>query len=182
MEDLNLIQIVLLAVWLMLPASLANPAAAIASYLCGSFKPIDFGKTMGKNRILGDGKTIEGFIYGVSFGIFVAIFQNYLAPFWNLPVFPLIVIFTLPVGSLVGDLIASFFKRRFNIKRGQALPLIDQLDFVFGAWLLTIIFDSSWFFSNFVLLIMIATLTLTPILHLLFNVVGYKLGVSKEPW
>ena len=99
-----------------------------------------------------------------------------------MPDFPLMVIFTLPVGSLAGDLIASFFKRRLNIARGQALPLIDQLDFVFGAWVLTIIFDSSWFFDNFVLLIIIATLILTPILHLLFNIVGYKLGVSKEPW
>lgn len=182
MEGLNLIHIVLLSVWLMLPASLANPAAAIAGHFSGSFKPVDFGKSWGKTRILGDGKTIEGFIYGVAFGLLVAVIQNYFAPYLNMPVFPLIVIFTLPIGSLAGDLIASFFKRRLNIGRGQALPLIDQLDFVFGAWILTIIFDSSWFFDNFVLLIIIATLILTPILHLLFNIVGYKLGVSKEPW
>lgn len=182
MEALNIIYIVLLALWLMLPASLANPAAAIAGYFSKSFNPIDFGKYWGDKRILGDGKTIEGFFYGVSFGIIVAIAQNYVAPFLNMPTFPLIVIFTLPIGSLLGDLIASFFKRRLNINRGQALPLIDQLDFVFGAWLLTIIFDSSWFFDNFVLLIILATLILIPIFHVLFNVVGYKIGVSKEPW
>ena len=182
MDKINLIEVVLLMIWLMLPAYLANPAASLSRFFSDSFKPIDFGKSWGNNRILGDGKSFEGFIYGVGFGILIAIIECLLADTLNMPRFAPVAMITLPLGSLSGDLVASFFKRRMNFQRGAAFPLLDQLDFVFGAWLLTYIFSPAWFTEYFTPPIIIATLILTPVLHLLLNVIGYKIGVNKHPW
>ncbi|MEW5821179.1 MAG: CDP-2,3-bis-(O-geranylgeranyl)-sn-glycerol synthase [Cyanobacteriota bacterium] len=182
MEKINFIEILILTIWLMLPAYLANPAAAIAVYKDIAPTPIDLGKKIGNNRILGDGKTYKGLICGVLFGIILGFIQSQIAPTINLPVFSISAIIALPVGSLMGDIIASFFKRRINMERGASFPLIDQLDFVFGAWLLTFLIDSNWFLEHFSLPIIISTLILTPMFHLIFNIIGYKIGVSKHPW
>ncbi len=54
---LPIIAVVLKAMWLMLPAYIANPTAA----LFGGGMPIDFGKKYHDGqRILGDGKTFRG--------------------------------------------------------------------------------------------------------------------------
>jgi len=68
--------------------------------------------------------------------------------------------------------------------RGAEFPLIDQLDFVAGAWLLTYIFDFDWFNQNFISApwIIVTVLVLTPILHRLTNIFGYIIKLKKEPW
>ncbi|MDD3012927.1 MAG: CDP-2,3-bis-(O-geranylgeranyl)-sn-glycerol synthase [Candidatus Gastranaerophilales bacterium] len=177
--------VIIKMIWLMLPAYLSNPAATLIVALTGAGRPIDNGKYIGKERIFGEGKTYKGLFFGIFFGIIVAIIQNLINnEFLNhiMPQFTFIPVITLPTGALLGDLVASFFKRRFGLKRGQPLPLIDQLDFVFGAWTLTYILSSGWFRENFTFLIIIIALILTPVFHLIFNIVGYKIGVKKEPW
>lgn len=177
--------IIVKMLWLMLPAYLANPAAAVSAKIGKQGKPIDFGKNYKGKRIFGDGKTFKGFFTGVLFGIITAFVENQVntSIFNNfMPVFNYISIISLPAGAMLGDLIASFFKRRLGFARGQAFPLVDQLDFVFGAWIITLIFTGSWFLQNFTIYIIIATLLLTPILHLFVNMIGYKIGISREPW
>lgn len=172
-------------IWLMLPAYLANPAAAISAKIAHAGRPIDAGKCYKNNRILGDGKTYKGLFSGIGFGIFIAVLQNIInANFLNnqMPFFSVIPALTMPAGSLLGDLTASFFKRRLGLKRGQAFPLVDQLDFVFGAWIFTIIFAPDWYHQFFTVPIILTTLLLTPLFHLLFNLIGYKIGISREPW
>jgi len=179
------LSIILKMIWLMLPAYLSNPAATLIVALTGAGRPIDNGKYIGSQRIFGDGKTYKGLFFGIFFGIIVAIMQNLInSEFLNfaMPKFTFIPIITLPLGSLLGDLAASFLKRRIGLKRGQSFLLVDQLDFVFGAWILTYILSSGWFRENFTLQIMLATLILTPVFHLIFNIIGYKIGVKKEPW
>ena len=166
----------------MLPAFLANMAPAIITHISGTGKPLDGGKYIGNNRILGDGKTIRGLIAGIITGITMALIQNMLAEYLNMPLFSIIAMITLPLGTLSGDIAGSFIKRRINIERGKALPLVDQLDFVTGAWLFTLIFDYKWFINYFTLPIIIAIIIITPLFHWLFNIIGYKLGVCKEPW
>lgn len=178
----DIIHAFILMVWLILPAALPNSAASVVSFFLKRTTPIDFGKSLGEQRILGDGKSCEGLLGGIIFGVILAIVQNYFSKFIGMPEFPFIVMFALPLGSLLGDIIASFFKRRLNIQRGKSLPLIDQLDFVLGAWLLTFIFAPEWFLTHYNLLIIILTLLLIPVFHLLFNIVGYKIGISREPW
>ncbi|WP_406670247.1 CDP-2,3-bis-(O-geranylgeranyl)-sn-glycerol synthase [Methanolobus sp. ZRKC4] len=177
----------------MLPAYIPNSTAAVF----GGGKPIDGGKTMADGRrILGDGKTYHGLLTGIFFGMVVGLLQMYYLSkrttlfSVELPSFAgnglsasaVIVIFTLAFGSLFGDMFMSFFKRRLGLKRGAPLPVIDQLDFVFGAWLLTYIASPVWFTENFTIPVIIVLLVLTPVLHLGTNVIGYFIGVKNEPW
>jgi len=62
------------------------------------------------------------------------------------------------------------------------LPVADQLDFVLGAWVLTYVFFSDWFTQNFTPPIIVILLILSPLLHVVVNLIGYKLGKKKEPW
>jgi len=85
--------------------------------------------------------------------------------------------------GLVGDLIKSFIKRRLGLDRGSKSPfLMDQLDFVAGAWLVTIPIFYGWFFRVFGMFNIIIVLVMAPVLHRAVNIIGYKLGAKKEPW
>ncbi|WP_292486888.1 CDP-2,3-bis-(O-geranylgeranyl)-sn-glycerol synthase [Methanohalobium sp.] len=179
------------AVWLMLPAYIPSPAAS----LFGGGKPLDFKVSLKDGeRVFGDGKTFRGLFAGTVIGLFIGITQMILvsggySPFdIQLPKFgksfmgSILVIFSLSFGSLLGDLFMSFLKRRLKLKRGAPLPVIDQLDFVLGAWLLVYLASPVWFISNFTYKIILIVLILTPLLHIVTNVIGYLIGVKKEPW
>lgn len=84
--------------------------------------------------------------------------------------------FLLSFGALIGDLIGSFIKRRLNLERGHPTPPLDQLDFIVGA----LVFSFIIFIPP--LEIIIVLLVLTPMIHLTANIIGYKLGLKKEPW
>ena len=83
---------------------------------------------------------------------------------------------------MLGDMLGSFVKRRMGLKSGAPLPLVDQLDFVAGAWLLLFLFVHTWFIEHFSLDIIITVIIITPILHLLTNYMGYRMGRKKVPW
>jgi CDP-2,3-bis-(O-geranylgeranyl)-sn-glycerol synthase len=185
-----MIDYLIIALWLMLPAYIANPAAA----LFGGGTPIDMGKNYRDNkRILGDGKTFRGLITGTSIGAIVGVTQMliapYIAPYVSEVVSPGLLLqtsyaalITMPLGALLGDIAKSFFKRRLGYERGKMLPLADQLDFVIGAWALTLLFDPAWVMANFTVGIIITVLLITPVLHLSTNMIGFKIGAKKEPW
>ncbi len=175
----------------MLPAYIPNPLAAVF----GGGKPIDGGRTMADGRrILGDGKTYRGLLAGIVCGMLVGLLQMKLISSgftvfgMTLPAFGMsttgsvIVILALSCGSLFGDMFMSFFKRRLGLKRGAPLPVIDQLDFVLGAWLFTYLISPEWFIATFSFRIVVTVLVVTPILHLVTNIIGYFIGVKKEPW
>ena len=175
----------------MLPAYIPNPLAAVF----GGGKPIDGGRTMGDGRrILGDGKTYRGLLAGVICGLLVGLLQMRLlsggfdAFGITLPAFGISIVTSVTVilamscGSLFGDMFMSFFKRRLGLKRGAPLPIIDQLDFVLGAWLFTYILSPAWFTATFTLWIVVTVLVITPMLHLVSNIIGYFIGVKNEPW
>ena len=186
----DLIEIILMGIWLTIPAYVANPSAV----LFGGGRPMDFNKMMRDGeRILGDGKTWRGFFGGAISGIFIGLLQvAAFSPFdqehFGFGRFPefIIIIIILAFGALLGDVIGSFLKRRLKIKRGQKAPFLDQYDFLIGAWLLILIFKSQWFFEHFIYwpktLALITVIILTPLLHRGVNVVGYKLGKKDVPW
>jgi CDP-2,3-bis-(O-geranylgeranyl)-sn-glycerol synthase len=173
---------VVLAMWLMLPAYIANSMAVVF----GGGTPMDLGlKWTDSQRVLGDGKTIKGLIGGTACGITAGLLQIYIASIFSIQFVPTITaIITLSFGALLGDIVKSFFKRRIGFVRGAELPLIDQLDFVAGAWILTYIFDPVWFTKYFISSpwIILTVLVLTPILHRLTNIFGYNIKLKKEPW
>ena len=180
---------VVLAIWLMLPAYISNSMAVVF----GGGAPMDLGmKLPDGKRVLGEGKTMRGLVGGTACGIAAGLLQIYVVPTFGIQYLPTIIqyvptitaIITLSFGALLGDIVKSFFKRRIGLVRGAELPLIDQLDFVAGAWILTYIFDTVWFTRYFISnpWIILTVLVLTPILHRLTNIFGYNIKLKKEPW
>ena len=180
-----MLYLLLKTIWLLIPAYTPNNFAV----LFGGGTPIDLGKYfVDGRRILGDGKTIRGFVFGVAGGIFCGIFQFEIEKFFGIGLFSslhfydaLILITSLSVGSLSGDIIGSFIKRRVGIKRGQAFPFFDQLTFLIVAFIFAYSF-SPYFTKLFTVEIIVIALILTPILHLLTNFIAYKLGLKDVPW
>lgn len=176
--------VVLVAFWTMLPAYVPNNAAV----LLGGGSPIDGGRTWGGRRVLGDGKTWRGTLIGTLTGAVLGFALNAFAPLvtetmgFSPPTFSVTALFTLPFGAMVGDITASFLKRRTGRERGAAFPGVDQLDFVIGALGLTALFDFEWFAATFTLPVVLAVLILTPLLHVGTNVLAYRFGLKSEPW
>jgi CDP-2,3-bis-(O-geranylgeranyl)-sn-glycerol synthase len=172
------------ALWAMLPAYVPNNAAVLA----GGGRPIDGGRVWGGRRVLGDGKTWRGTAAGTLAGLLVALLLNAVAPPAEravgvaLPTFPLHVGVALALGAMVGDIGASFLKRRTGRERGAAVPGLDQLDFVVGALGLTAAVAPGWFAATFPLPALAVVLVATPVLHVTTNAVAYLLGLKNEPY
>lgn len=181
---MGLVEIVAIAIWFMFPAYIPNNAAVVV----GGGPPIDGGRYLGENRLLGDGKTWRGLFGGVVAGILVALVLNTVEPTASsaldigFPRFPLIAIVTLPLGALLGDIGASFVKRRVGAERGASLPGLDQYDLVIGAIGLTAILSWGWLTSVLTWWILLAILVITPILHITTNIGAYLLGLKDVPW
>ncbi len=184
--------------WLTLPAYLPNSAAAFF----GGGKPVDGGRNFRDGRrLLGDGKTWRGTICGTASGFVLGLImvgllamlenvqdKSYPNYFESFPVL-LWILFLLSFGALFGDMSASFVKRRLNVERGAKFPILDQYDFLIGAWLLIILLAWPWgwfrdWFLDFDPLPwrLLAVLIVTPALHRGVNIIGYKMGKKEVPW
>jgi CDP-2,3-bis-(O-geranylgeranyl)-sn-glycerol synthase len=177
-------------VWLMLPALIPNTAAV----LWGGGTPMDFGRSWRGKRILGDGKTWRGFFGGALTGAAIGVLQIIAvdrldeAMVWGFGDWPwyLCTVLSLGFGSMIGDSAGSMIKRRLGVERGDKAPILDQYNFVVGAFALVLIFRSEWFLDHFVRgngpYGLILFLVLVPILHRGINIIGYKLGKKNVPW
>jgi CDP-2,3-bis-(O-geranylgeranyl)-sn-glycerol synthase len=178
------VETVAIAIWAMLPAYVPNNAAV----LLGGGRPIDGGRTFDSARVLGDGKTWRGALAGTLAGVVLALVLNAIGPAVGaatglaLPSFPPVAVLALPLGAILGDMLASFFKRRTGRSRGTAFPGLDQLDFLLGALALTALAATAWFTATFTLGVLATILVLTPLLHVTANVVAYRAGLKSEPW
>ena len=191
------------ALWIMLPAYIPNPAAA----LLGGGTPIDFGKcAKDGRRIFGDGKTWRGLIGGIVVGIIFGGIQIWARWFFHLDFLPeltWVTVICLSVGALLGDLIKSYFKRRLGKDRGAKWPIADMYDMVVGSLgLMTIVVlitgNISWFqtvfsaFSSGIVLdmgwggalaaVLIAIIILSPLMHRSANIIGYMFKLKDVPW
>jgi len=185
------------ALWFIFPAYLANSAPVDVSqirFLKKYGKPIDGGKTWRGKRIFGDGKTWRGLYAGIIAGTLMGLIQTTIQPslandYSNLPQMTVALAFMMSLGALIGDMVESFLKRRLNLKPGAPLPLLDQLDFVFGAvffaWLwvvfstghITGAFENMLGWSRFLLILLI-----TPLMHLITNFIAWAWKLKKDPW
>lgn len=182
------LETIAIALWAMLPAYIPNNAAVIF----GGGRPIDGGRTLGGSRLLGDGKTWRGAVAGIAAGAVLAVFLNRIVdPVSNaitvsLPEFSIFAILLLPAGAILGDIGASFLKRRTGRERGAPFPGVDQLDFVVGALLLVaipaVLGIHDWFFDVFGLGELLAVFIITPVLHVVTNAIAYWLEFKDEPW
>jgi len=186
----DLVAMMVTGLWLFLPAMLPNSAAVVF----GGGKPVDFGRSWKGKRILGDGKTWRGLLGGGFSGILLGLILIGISAlfgsgdFWGFGGFwsNVGILACLSFGSLLGDMMGSFVKRRFGIDRGKKAPGLDQLDFVIGAFLLTSIFFPGWVYETYAegwhILALIFTLAVTLVMHRAVNIIGYKMGLKEEPW
>ncbi len=176
------------ALWYMLPAYVANPAAVL-------FKgktPMDFNKNfIDGRRIFGKGKTWRGFSGGIFSGFIVGMIENLVGYTFHSPYFPafsqdlnmVIIPLIISIGSMIGDATGSFIKRRLGMESGSNAFLLDQYPFLFFSLLFLFIFYPYDFFRYVWNLPGIITLIiLTPILHRVVNIIGYKIGKKEVPW
>jgi CDP-2,3-bis-(O-geranylgeranyl)-sn-glycerol synthase len=177
------LETVIAAIWVMLPAYIPNNVAVLA----GGGRPIDGGRTLDDGRrILGDGKTWRGTAFGTAAGFGLALVLNRIHPFVEGVVlvdqFPIAAAVSLSFGAMLGDILASLLKRRTGRERGAAFPVIDQLDFVVVSLVLTAIVATGWFLETFTPPVIVAVLVLTPLLHVSTNALAYVVGLKDEPW
>ncbi|MFH1534225.1 MAG: CDP-archaeol synthase [Nitrospirota bacterium] len=173
-----MLELILASVYLILPAYVAN--------MC----PVIFGKVpiLGipiHEKLFGAHKTYRGFISAYIGALAILALQQYLANADILTQFALfdytqinifLYAFLFGVGALTGDLIKSFFKRRFRIAPGHPWFPFDQLDFVIGACIFLLpVYIIPW--QN-----LLTILILTPALHFLTNLIGYALKLKKVWW
>ncbi|QLG49149.1 CDP-2,3-bis-(O-geranylgeranyl)-sn-glycerol synthase [Natrinema halophilum] len=178
------LETIVIAFWVMLPAYVPNNAAVLA----GGGRPIDGGRTWGEKRVLGDGKTWRGTAMGILAGVTLAALLTYLAPDvgdslgFSVPQFTPLAALGLSGGAMLGDILASFLKRRSGRQRGAMFPGLDQLDFVVVSLPLTALLAFDWFTTWFSLEVLFVVIVITPILHITTNMIAYKLGLKNEPW
>ena len=204
---LDLLFIFYISMWIIFPAYLANAVAVPVSKKLKRVHPIDWGKMLFGQRVFGDGKTIEGFLLASAIGCVGGLVQVLVSPLflapslaWHdfygsflvpssdivqyisgtIPVIVRSVIF--PPGAMLGDLLGSFIKRRLRIPRGAPAPGLDQLDFIAGAVLLSMLFSGIG--ASFLQLdpkYLITIIILTPFIHRVVNKLAYKLRVKDVP-
>lgn len=155
---------------------------------------MDFGRSWGGKRVLGDGKTWRGFFGGALTGTLFGLLQIALAGWadeelsWGFGDWPgaLAVVLALSFGAMMGDSAGSFLKRRLGVGRGSKAPVLDQYGFVVAAILLALMTRPDWVLDHYFrgdgLLALALLLLLVPVLHRSANIIGYKMGKKDVPW
>lgn len=174
--------------WFFGPAGLANIAAFFSGKIPLIKKlnyPIDFRLTLRKKRILGNHKTIRGFIVAILFAIFGIWVQIFLyehirllreiLPINYSAIDPVTFGFLSGFGALAGDAVKSFFKRQFGYVPGQSWFPFDQIDYIIGGMIFTWLYIPLTFFQ-YILLFIVWFL-----IHPLFTFGGYLLKLRRKP-
>lgn len=187
-EIFKLLIAVLAAVYFMLPAYVAN----LSGLAFGGGSPVDGGRECKDGRrLIGNGVTWKGLQNGTIIGTLVGVVLGIIGTFYgdlsvltggivDLHVYGsifggLILGFLMAFGALLGDAVGSFLKRRIGLQRGEPAPIMDQLDFVLGALVLSLlVVRISW---NFFFIIAVLSL----VLHLGSNTFAYLIGM-KDVW
>jgi len=164
-----------------LPAYFANSVPV----LLGGGSPID-GKRKWKDnqRLFGDGKTVRGFFAGVLAGVAVGALEGALLPGTAWDIYSGSVLayvwagLLLGIGTMAGDLLGSFIKRRQGIAQGKQSVILDQLMFLAVALILAYPIASSLLTPSAVAFLFV----LTYFVHSGANVLANRLGLKKVPW
>lgn len=185
------------ALWVLIPAYVANAAATLSR---GKGPRMDGGRTWRDGRpLLGKSKTWLGFFVGSLVGVAVGLAQAWLiliAPpsLQLVPAFGSTLLASLPAllclgfGALGGDAVGSFLKRRWGRESSAPFPLLDQLPFLLLPMGLIGLVAPGLFVAAFWpgavdgALAIAWVLLLTLFLHTSFNWVGYFIGAKRVPW
>jgi CDP-2,3-bis-(O-geranylgeranyl)-sn-glycerol synthase len=169
---MDLTLVIIEALKLVFPAYCANAVPVIV----GGGAPLDFGRNFPDGRpVFGKNKTFRGLFSGFAVGAVAGLAETAVFGFES---FPAMLGVLLSLGALMGDLAGAFLKRRIGLAPGELLPVVDQIDFIVGAILLSLPASLpllSWE-------VVLSMLVITPPVHLLTNFVAYKLGLKSNPW
>ncbi len=164
-----------------LPSYFANSVPV----LLGGGAPVDGGRKLhDSQRIFGDGKTARGLLAGVAAGTLVGALEGLLlsGTIWDIygtgvPTYVLAG-FLLSLGTMIGDLLGSFIKRRQKIARGKPSLITDQLMFLFVALLFSYPLAPHLLTAEAIIFLAV----LTYFVHVVANVLAHRLGLKKVPW
>ena len=177
------------AIWYVLPAYFANATPNAF----GGGPPIDGGRMWKDGKpILGPGKTWRGLFVGIFFGTLIGVLQAVTVETHD-PFKAIFRAFVISFGTLLGDSMGSFIKRRSGLKRGESYLFMDQLGFlIVGSVLVLLLFPLTIENVQFtllgmtitysivnVLLYLVFLLPATFIVHILANFIWYKLGQQE---
>lgn len=159
---------ILTLIYFIAPAYAANSTPV----LFAGGRALDLGRNfLDGERIFGSHKTVRGTLGGLLSGFAVSIVEHVLTPIYH----PCLG-FAVSAGSILGDLAGAFLKRRVGIKPGDPAPILDQLDFILGAALLSY---PLWNFTPFIVLLAVL---ITPPIHFAANVIAYMVGLKDKYW
>lgn len=167
-------------IYMILPAGMANMFPVFFVKLKSFRQPVDFGLRFRGKRVLGDHKTIRGYVVGILAAILTVHIQARLALDISIIDYSsqnlYLLGFLLGFGALFGDSVKSFFKRQLGIRPGSSFFPWDQLDFIIGALaFLSIVYPVTW---QQALTLVIAM----PLLHIVIRHIGYWLGITDSRW
>ncbi|MFC1801695.1 CDP-archaeol synthase [Nanoarchaeota archaeon] len=176
-----ILTLILSGLYYFLPAYFANMAPVILKKINFLKYPVDFNKKIGQKRIFGSHKTWGGLFLAIILGTLVFYLQKLV---FTIPFFQnyslidysqssILLGLLLSSGAIIGDLVKSFFKRRISINPGKPWIPFDQIDYVLGALAFSAIIYLPKL--SIVLIILIAS----PLLHIITNLAGYYLRISK---
>jgi len=181
MGEVNLLFALIYPLIFFSPAYVANSSPLFISSIIRNLHPLDFGKIfIDGNRILGDGKTIEGTSFGLLLGLIYFCILKLVNDFLGITYLYYGYLDGIPivVGALLGDIFGSFLKRRLNIKQGEMLPIFDQLGFlVFALFIYSIFFDIPLSLDAIIYVLFVTFFT-----HILTNLGAYIFNIKDKPY
>ena len=174
MEDV--LQLILKSLYFFLPAYFANMSPVLV-------QKVPFLERAIWPKYLGDHKTWRGLIAGTLMGGMIFALQRYvhMQGFQNWAVidyadFSVLLGFLMGAGALLGDMIKSYYKRKAEIAPGCRWIPFDQLDFVIGGIAI----------GCFIYVppaeVVLVLLIVSPLLHILFNHLGFWLKIREQKW
>jgi CDP-2,3-bis-(O-geranylgeranyl)-sn-glycerol synthase len=177
--DVDLLRTIAMALLLVWPPYIANATpVVVAKFIRGT--PVDLGRNfIDGRRLLGDGKTFEGFIAGIAVG-FLGGELTYLLTrlYLNVELPSPLTVLLMCIGALLGDMAGAFIKRRMGLPRGAPVPLLDQLDFLLASLLVLWLMQPSLVRLSYVAVAVV----ITPPIHLLTNYLAHRVKLKGEPW
>jgi CDP-2,3-bis-(O-geranylgeranyl)-sn-glycerol synthase len=183
-----MVESIFFSFWFFAPAGFANLAAFAAgkiTFLKQFNYPVDGYQKLRGKRILGDHKTIRGFIAAIIFGIIICSLQVYLyqtfsgiraiIPFDYGLINAVLLGFLLGFGALFGDSVKSFFKRQKGVKPGRSWFPFDQIDYIVGGVAFSMLYIRLNFWEYIILFIVWF------LIHPLTTFIGYLFKLRHKP-
>jgi len=159
-----------------LPMYIANAGAM----LVGGKKRLDAGKNFSDKRpVFGPGKTLRGTVSGIVIGTLAGGAFYFTFPAETMQLMNanyLWLSFLLSLGAIAGDIAGSFVKRRFGIRQGKPALFLDQLDFIVGGLVFSLVAANPGALEAGFLLVV------TMVFHRAANFVAYRAKLKKVPW